>query len=172
MFPCPSDHIFKSLRDALPLPSEDTPQAYADRDQAAGKQLAELKPVGEHEAVLAVQHIASCAQALDCFRQINLPNTTPERQIQCRAQAMGMMRAAHAALRALQALQFARARSERLQQPAPAPPASAAPAACPRMPTTKCPRRWWCRRWSPAGPNRCGDWIVSRYETICLISKL
>ena len=101
-------HLMRTLRLTLPPPADDTPEALRRRDHAAIATIAGLAPANIGEARLAAQFVAASEQWSDCLRVAQLPETTPEWQAKCRAQAAAMMRAATSAMRALVQLQTAR----------------------------------------------------------------
>lgn len=104
-------HHMLALRQSLPPPPIDTPEAAEGRDMAAALHFSDLEPIGDLECHLAIQHVAACAQALDAMRQINAPDATPKVARQCRSQAATMMRASQTALRVLRAEQACRSRA-------------------------------------------------------------
>ncbi len=142
-------HLIVTLRATLP-PTDDTPQALANRDHAAIAQVAALCPVNAAEAALAGQYVAANAQAMDCLRLARDPDIAPEWALRCTAQAASMMRQAQGAMRLLLRAQATRTKLEAdsaavdraawtehcaTQWMAQAlPPAAAAPAAPPQPP--------------------------------------
>src|ERR1700731_1869941 len=69
-------------------------------------------PANAAEADLAALFVAASEQWKDCLRLAQLSETTPERALKCRAQALSMMREAKSALRLLLKLQEAREKRE------------------------------------------------------------
>ena len=105
-------HLVRTLRLTLPPPLTDNPEDLARRDHAAIARIAALAPANAAEADLAAQFVAASEQWKDCLRLAQAPDTTPEWVAKCRAQALGMMRQANAALRLLLRMQQARSKLE------------------------------------------------------------
>jgi|GEM_PF-2093407 len=103
------------LRDSLPPPIDDTPEARHRRDRDAEAALSGLSPANETEAILAAQFVAAAAQAQDCLRQAHLPDTDAETYRKCTAQSVSMMRQSHTALRALWRMQSQREAREAMR---------------------------------------------------------
>lgn len=101
----PAAHVMHALRASLPPPLTDTPEALEARDQAAAAHYVALAPGDIAETQLAIQHVATCAQALDCMRMVGLPDATSQSVTRHRQQAISMLRASHTALRSLHAAQ-------------------------------------------------------------------
>src|SRR5260370_27122421 len=98
-------HLVRTLCLTLPPPPSDGPDALAQRNHAAITRIAALIPANPAEADLAAQFVAASEQWKDCLRLAQLPATTPEIALKCRAQALSMMREAKSALRLLLRLQ-------------------------------------------------------------------
>ena len=92
-------HLVRTLCLTLPPPPSDSPDALARRNHAAIARIAALVPA--NAADLAALFVAASEQWKDCLRLAQLPATTPEVALKCRAQAIGMMRQAQSALRLL-----------------------------------------------------------------------
>ena len=105
-------HLVRKLRLTLPPPAGDSPDELLKRDHAAIARIAALAPGNAVEADVAAQYVAASEQWADCLRLAQAPETTPEWQPKCRAQALGMMRQANSALRLLLRLQEARRKLE------------------------------------------------------------
>ena len=60
---------FYKLRDTLPPPLEETPEAYARRDRAVLNQIKQLVPASAIEAELAAKSVAAAEFQLGCMRQ-------------------------------------------------------------------------------------------------------
>lgn len=93
-------HLIFTLRQLLPAMS-DTPEALARRDRAAVAQVASLCPANPSQALLAAQHVAAHARAMECLRQTTEPGIDPAVAARCTAQAASMMRQSQGALRLL-----------------------------------------------------------------------
>jgi hypothetical protein len=96
------------LRAALPRPLMETPAEAAKRDRAALAAVATLLPENAVEGRLAAQFVAADAWAMDCLQLAQERQREPRIAERCRAQAMGMMREAKRALKALEKAQAAR----------------------------------------------------------------
>ena len=105
-------HLVRTLCLTLPPPLTDSPDALAQRNHAAITRIAALIPANPAEADLAAMFVAASEQSKDCLRLAQLSETTPERALKCRAQALSMMREAKSALRLLLRLQEAREKRE------------------------------------------------------------
>ena len=105
-------HLVRTLCLTLPPPPSDSPDALAQRNHAAITRIAALIPANAAEADLAAMFVAASEQWKDCLRLAQLSETTPERALKCRAQAISMMREAKSALRLLLKLQEARGKRE------------------------------------------------------------
>ena len=105
-------HLVRTLCLTLPPPPSDSPDALAQRNRAAITRIAALVPANAAEADLGAQFVAASEQWKDCLRLAQLPATTPESAVKCRAQALSMMREAKSALRLLLRLQEARGKRE------------------------------------------------------------
>jgi hypothetical protein len=105
-------HLVRTLCLTLPPPPSDSPDALAQRNHAAITRIAALVPANAAEADVAALYVAASEQWKDCLRLVQLPETTPERALKCRAQALSMMRQAERALRLLLKLQEAREKRE------------------------------------------------------------
>ena len=92
----------------LPPPITESAEDLARRDNAAIAQIAALVPVNAAEANVAAEFVAANAHAMDCLREARDPATVPTATLQCRAQAISMMRQAQSALRLLLRLQAVR----------------------------------------------------------------
>lgn len=93
-------HLIFTLRQLLPAMS-DTPEALARRDHAAVAQVASLCPTNPSQALLAAQHVAAHARAMECLRQTSEAGIDPVVAARCTAQAASMMRQSQGALRLL-----------------------------------------------------------------------
>jgi hypothetical protein len=126
--PAIARHTLYVLTEALPPPISNLPEERAARDEAAIAAVADLRPATAFEARLAARTVAADAYAMDCLRLAGLPGKPPEDARRCKSQAATMMREAGSALRSLQSLQAARAKTEAEAAPAPSEaPATAAP---------------------------------------------
>jgi hypothetical protein len=105
-------HLVRTLCLALPPPPSDNPEHLLQRNHAAIAGVAALCPVNAAEASLAADFVAASEQGRDCLRLAQLPETTPDIALKCRAQALRMMREAKSALRLLLKLQEARGKRE------------------------------------------------------------
>ena len=99
-------HLVRTLCLTLPPPLTDSPDDLARRDRAAIDRVAALAPANAAEADLAAQFVAASEQWKHCLRLAQLPATTPEKALKCRAQAIDMMSQAQSALRLLLRLQY------------------------------------------------------------------
>jgi len=97
---------------ALPAPLSDTPEHLALRNEAAISHVAALQPANLAEAELAVLHVIALQQVKSTVRLAEDPGTPLPKVIQCRAQALGYMRQAHGALRALERMQARRQKTQ------------------------------------------------------------
>ncbi len=88
------DEVSRILRDALPRPLADTPEAWARRDRVALAEVVCLAPASLAEAGLAAHGVAAAAHAADCLRQAAQHAADPKRAGQLRAQAASMGREA------------------------------------------------------------------------------
>ena len=98
--------------DALPAPLSDSPEHLALRNQAAISHVAALEPANIAEAELAALHVIALQQVKSATRLAEDPATPLPKVVQCRAQALGYMRQAHGALRALERMQARRQRTQ------------------------------------------------------------
>ena len=89
-------HLVHTLCLALPPPPSDNPEDLAQRNHAAIARAAALVPANAAEASLAAEFVAASEQGRDCLRLAQLPETTPDTALKCRAQALRMMREAKA----------------------------------------------------------------------------
>src|ERR1700693_5352027 len=105
-------HLVRTLCLTLPPPLTDNPDALAQRNHAAITRIAALVPANAAEADLAAEFVAASEQWKDCLRLAQLSETTPERALKCRAQALSMIREAKTALRLLLRLQETRQKRE------------------------------------------------------------
>src|ERR1700736_3113662 len=100
------------LRTTLPLPDEDTPEAYARRDNAAIAVVASLLPANASEALIAAQFVSTNAHANDSMRLALQNPASIEQGMKCRAQAANMVRQSHSARRLLMRVQAERRKLE------------------------------------------------------------
>ena len=100
------------LRAKLPLPDEDTPEAFARRDNAAIAVVASLLPANASEALIAAQFVSTDAQASECMRLALQNPASIEQGLKCRAQAANMVRQSHSARRLLMRVQAERRKLE------------------------------------------------------------
>jgi len=89
------------LRRKLPLPDENTPEAYARRDNAAIAVVASLLPANASEALIAAQFVSTDAQASNAMQQALKHPASIELGLKCLAQAASMTRQSHSARRLL-----------------------------------------------------------------------
>jgi hypothetical protein len=89
------------LRRKLPLPDEDTPEAFAQRDNAAIAVVASLLPANAGEALIAAQFVATDAQASHAMQLALRHPASIELGLKCLAQAASMTRQSHSARRLL-----------------------------------------------------------------------
>ena len=105
-------HLVRTLCLTLPPPPSGDPDDLARRNHAAIAAVAALVPANAAEAILAAEFVAASEQWKDFLRLAQLSETTPERALKCRAQALSMMREAKSALRLLLRLQETRGKRE------------------------------------------------------------
>jgi hypothetical protein len=98
--------------DALPAPLSDSPEHLALRNEAAISHVAALEPANIAEAELAALHVIALQQVKSAVRLAEDPATPLPKVVQCRAHALGYMRQAHGALRALERMQARRQRTQ------------------------------------------------------------
>jgi hypothetical protein len=96
------------LRRKLPLPDEDTPEAFAQRDNAAIAVVASLLPANAGEALIAAQFVATDAQASHAMQLALRHPASIELGLKCLAQAASMTRQSHSARRLLMRVQAER----------------------------------------------------------------
>ena len=101
-------HLVYTLSTSLPPPRDASPEALHRRNESAIAQVAALCPANAAEAALAGQYVAANAQAMECLRLTNHPDTDMVMALKCNAQAASMMRQSQAALRTLLRTQAAR----------------------------------------------------------------
>ena len=101
-------HLIYTLSTSLPPPRDASPEALHRRNESAIAQVAALCPANAAEATLAAQYVAANAQAMECLRLTNHPDTDLVMALKCSAQAASMMRQSQAALRTLLRTQAAR----------------------------------------------------------------
>jgi hypothetical protein len=100
------------LRRKLPLPDEDTPEAFAQRDNAAIAVVASLLPANAGEALIAAQFVATDAQASHAMQLALRHPASIELGLKCLAQAASMTRQSHSARRLLMRVQAERRKLE------------------------------------------------------------
>jgi len=105
-------HLVHTLNGTLPRPLTDNPEDLLRRNHAAIARIAALSPANSIEADLAGLYVAASEQWKDCLRLAQLPETSPESAMKCRAQAISMMRQAQSALRLLLRMQATRQKTE------------------------------------------------------------
>ena len=101
-------HLIYTLSTSLPPPRDASPEALHRRNESAIAQVAALCPANAAEATLAAQYVAANAQAMECLRLTNHPDTALVMALKCSAQAASMMRQSQAAFRTLLRTQAAR----------------------------------------------------------------
>ncbi len=105
--------LVHTLCASLPPPVTDTPEDLARRDNAAIAQVASLLPANADEANLAVQYVATSAQAMVCLRVAREYATADHAFfLKCSALAVGVMRQARGARSLLLRVQAARQKRE------------------------------------------------------------
>jgi hypothetical protein len=104
--------LVHTLRTTLPLPDEDTPEAFARRDNAAIAVVASLLPANASEAIIAAQFVATDAHASESMRLSMKNPASIEQGMKCRAQAASMTRQSHSARRLLMRVQAERRKLE------------------------------------------------------------
>jgi len=105
-------HLVHELRSTLPLPDENTPEAYARRDNAAIAVVASLLPANASEALIAAQFVATDAHASHAMQQALKHPASIELGLKCLAQAASMTRQSHSARRLLMRVQAERRKLE------------------------------------------------------------
>ena len=130
--PLARHEIYAALRDYLPPPSPDTPEARAIRDERAIAAAIALRPANPAEAELAAQIVGADFHAKDALAAASQPNLTVDALKNYRAQASLMARTCQGTIRSLLSLQAAR-KPAKVAQP------KAAPAAEPPSPQTEAP---------------------------------
>jgi hypothetical protein len=116
--PAVSREVFATLCTSLPLPSEDTPENRAERDDTAMAAVAALHPADAFEAKLAADIVAAEAMAMDCRRLAYQYRDDLAASLRCRAQANSTMREMRALLRELRRMQAARDKALNEMHPA------------------------------------------------------
>lgn len=114
-----SQEVLFQLSQALPPPSEDGPEALAERDAVAVAAIAAFAPHDVTEAMLAVQVVVSDAYSHDCLRMANQYRGDIKKVLKARSQAAAMMREMQRALRALLARQARRPAKAAVPAPVP-----------------------------------------------------
>jgi hypothetical protein len=106
-------YIVHQLRNSMPNPIPDTPEARAHRGNAAIAQIAAMLPANADEAELAAECVSARAQARDCQREAQaFRGTDTAWFLKCHAQATAYLRQAQSARRRLQSLQAERRQRE------------------------------------------------------------
>jgi hypothetical protein len=96
----------------LPPLLDASPEALHRRNEAAIAQVAALSPANASEAMLAVQYVVAGAQAMECLRRANLPDTDRVLALKFNAQSANMMSVSRAALNTLLHTQAIRAKRD------------------------------------------------------------
>jgi hypothetical protein len=104
--------VAATLRNMLPPPIEDTPEALARRDRVAIATVAAMIPCNPAETTLAAHHVAALAHAGDCMRLAVHHAADLKQANQLRAQAARMGREARGYCATLLRLQAARQKRE------------------------------------------------------------
>jgi hypothetical protein len=94
-------HLLYTLSTSLPPLQDSSPQALHCRNQSAIAQVSGLCPVNAAEAMLAAQYVVTTAQAMECARRANHPDTSMELGVKYNVLAASMVRQSQAALRTL-----------------------------------------------------------------------
>jgi hypothetical protein len=105
-------HAITTLRQILPRPIPDTPEAWAHRDRIALAAFSALAPANHAEASMAVLQIATVAQAGECLRLAAEHAAEPKIAARLHRQTEMMEREAHRSLKFLRTVQKARAKRE------------------------------------------------------------
>jgi hypothetical protein len=94
-------HLIYTLSTSLPPLQDASPQALHCRNQSAIAQVSGLCPVNAAEAMMAAQYVVTTAQAMECARRANHPDTSMELGVKYNVLAASMVRQSQAALRTL-----------------------------------------------------------------------
>jgi hypothetical protein len=94
-------HLIYTLSTSLPPLQDASPQALHCRNQSAIAQVSGLCPVNAAEAMMAAQYVVTTAQAMECARRANHPDTSMELGVKYTVLAASMVRQSQAALRTL-----------------------------------------------------------------------
>ncbi len=116
--------VYARLCALLPPPHADTPEARADRDEAAVAAVAAMRPADAFEALFAAQIVGANASAMESLRLAVQPNQEPKDVHRNRGQAATMMRNMQSGLRMLRREQSEREAAAARTQPAAAQPAA------------------------------------------------
>jgi hypothetical protein len=104
--------LVHKLRGYLPPPVDDTPEALAQRDNAAIAHVASMLPANADEADIAARCVGLGEYAKDCLLQARERRGDLSDYLKCTAQAASMERQAHGARSLLQRVQAERRKRE------------------------------------------------------------
>lgn len=110
-------YVLEQLRQTLPPPVPDTPEARAEREHRSFCAIAELRPANAADAMLASQIVLASAVAADCLRRAEACGDDVRVANANRSLARQFLREEKAARKLLQQIQKANAARKRVPWP-------------------------------------------------------